>query len=133
RPVDPGLEHGPDPARGQRGERGVVVGGEADHLAAAEGFGQRGEAVLEHHHVVVVRRYLGGPTRPRRVERALVGRGQEGPVLARPAITTHSPASRSQRIPQSGRPYGGCGPGIRGGSGRVSATWSRPSPGSSSK
>lgn len=60
-----------------------MVGGEADDLAAAGGAGERGEAVLEDHHVVVAVRDLAlVAAGPGRAERACVGGGQVGAALA---------------------------------------------------
>src|SRR5215218_800253 len=96
-PVRPDLDHGAQAPHRQPGQGPVVVGGEADDLAAAhprlagEGGGgghlarvggQRREAVLEHDHVVVGGRDLGRPAAPGRAQRALVGRGQVGAALA---------------------------------------------------
>src|SRR5262249_3828 len=39
--VGPRLQHGPDPPGGQARERGLVVGGEADHFAASGGRAPR--------------------------------------------------------------------------------------------
>jgi hypothetical protein len=79
RPFRPDLDHRPDPAHRQPGQGPAVVGGEADDLAAADARpsmegaavghlagvrGQRREAVLEHHDVVVGGRDLGGPALP---------------------------------------------------------------------
>src|SRR6202042_782451 len=95
-------------ARRQAREVRVMIRGEADHLASPDGRApggeqfpgqriragprtglvlrppgpaQRGEAVLEHHDVIVGRRYLSRTPRPGRVERALVGGREERPAL----------------------------------------------------
>ncbi len=107
-PVGPRLDHGAHPARRQLRERGVVVGGEADHFTPSvtgsllgETVVQRGqtgpggsardractaqrrEPVLEDNHVVAVRGYLRRAARRGRVQRALIGRRQERAFLAR--------------------------------------------------
>src|SRR5690606_9581220 len=93
------LQHRAYPGGWQRGERAVVLVGEADHLAApgagrqwrVRGGGRRGlghaaggeggEPVLEDHHVVVGGRYLGVPALPGRAQWTFVGRGEEGALL----------------------------------------------------
>ena len=110
------VEHGPHPRRRQRGERRVVVGGEADDLAAAERragpatsvgdrpsvgsdpVAERREPVLEHHHVVVGGRDLGEPVRvDGHSGHSSVGR-QEGPGL--PVRGDRDPLVEQRVVPQ---------------------------------
>src|SRR5690606_8427605 len=114
RTVGPGLHDQLHLVVGEPGERRVVRRGEADHLAPAhtrpdftqpadilispEISGEGGEAVLEHHDVVVVRRNLRRPRVRRRAERALVGRRQERPGL--PVTGDRDPLLRQRVVAQ---------------------------------
>ncbi|GAA4916165.1 hypothetical protein GCM10023237_40600 [Streptomyces coeruleoprunus] len=79
--VGPRLQDEPGLFGGEVGERGVVVGGEADDLAAAGVAGERGETILEDDDVVVVPRDLAVPAVARGAQRALVGRRVVGAAL----------------------------------------------------
>ncbi len=82
RAVGPGGEDQRGLLLGEVGEGRVVVGGEADDLAAAGVAGQGGEAVLEDRDVVVVVGDLAVPSVPGGAERAGVGRRVVGAGLA---------------------------------------------------
>src|SRR5690606_22376107 len=81
-PVGPGVQHEPGLSLAQVGEGGVVVGGEADDLAAARVAGQGGEPVLEDDHVVGGVRDLAEPVAVGGAQGALVGGRVVGAGLA---------------------------------------------------
>ena len=91
-PVRPGRQHGGDTARTQRRERRLVLRGEAHDLAAPGARRQRREPVLEHDHVVAVRRDLGGP--------GPAGTGTAG--SPRLPAGTSAPAGARRRPPSRG-------------------------------
>lgn len=96
--VRPGLHHGLGLRERERGERGVVVGGEADHLAPAARVVQRRKPVLEHRDLVVGRGDLGGPAGLGRAERAVVGGRQQRAVL--PVAGDGHPLVGERVVPQ---------------------------------
>ena len=94
--VGPGLDHGPHPGGRQRRQDGVVVGGEAHHLAApvarsgveqpttgccVTDAGEGREPVLEDHHIVVRGGDLALVARRGRAQRAGVRRRVVGAGL----------------------------------------------------
>ncbi|GAA3062882.1 hypothetical protein GCM10020254_03500 [Streptomyces goshikiensis] len=91
--VRPGVEYEAGAVLGQIGEARAVLRGEAHDFAASEAPRQRGEAVLEHGHLVVRRRYLaavsvcggaqGTGVGGRMVDAPLPVRGDRDPVAGR--------------------------------------------------
>ena len=100
--VGPGVDDGAHPGAAQLCHRGVVVGGEAENLAASLVSTERREAVLERDHVVVGGGDLGVPIGGGGAQRALVAGGRWVRLWRCAATTTCSRSGDPRRSSDPG-------------------------------